>query len=183
MDQIMKEIEFGTNPENKKQGVFLALTANSKIYLDYDDPKMTMEYRNTSFPIAFMLSRWDNRVGFFGGFLDPTETNLKQVALREVKEEFGLELEERNLKAIVSHDIGSVVVHVFHHHLGELNREQIKSLMTNAYKNAKDIVSEGVPTIVYLEEGKCLDRFLNSNVLAPAVKEEMYLTIEEMLNY
>jgi len=50
-----------------------------------------------------MASRWDGRFGFFGGFVDGNETN-EEGAVREVKEELGLEISINDLEPICSHN-------------------------------------------------------------------------------
>lgn len=74
---------------SKKQAVFVAVTAWCKIYEDYTDLP-NPEHRFQYFPIVLMSNaRWDGRVGFVGGFVEPGRSKVEQV-VAEAEEEAGI---------------------------------------------------------------------------------------------
>lgn len=174
----------------KRNGVFVAITCKSKIYKDYDDPKMTPEYKNSLFPLCLMMQRWDGRVGFPGGFVDldldgKTQEEalelLETEAWRELYEETGLEREEKaKLEFIRSDKVkDELVVHLFHFHIShELSVDDLRDAIAIAV-DAKDFLSEGSPFWAHLyDEG--LQTLLNANTLASCVKEELETVVERI---
>lgn len=177
---MLDEIPYGSVAHGKKSGAFVALTATSKLYKDYEDPTMTPEYRNTSFPVALMIHRWDGRLGFPGGFAENGE-NPSDVALRELMEEVGYDA-TGILKGVCAHAAEKFVAHLHHAHLGELSVSELQQLLIKASK-AEHAVVEGCPIWVHLQDygrGKGLPVLMNSNMLAMAVREELQIIIHRI---
>lgn len=173
----------------KRNGVFVAITCKSKIYKDYNDPKMTPEYKNTSFPLCLMMHRWDGRIGFPGGFVDTnlegktTEEALEILraeAQRELEEETNLNDAQAKLEFVRSDKVkDGLTVHLFHFHLGyEPTVDDLRDSIANAV-DAKDFISEGMPVWAHLY-AKGLQNLLNANILASCVKEELQAIVERI---
>lgn len=53
-----------------RNAVFAAFYCNSPIYTNYHDPSMLDRDRNRNYRMVMMFHRWDNKIGFVGGFAD-----------------------------------------------------------------------------------------------------------------
>lgn len=177
---MVREIAFGTAPEGKKQGVFVALTAESQLYKNYDDPTMTPEYRERYFPVVLMCLRWDGRLGFPGGFLEQGES-LLDVANRELMEEVGF-WGALDLEPLCSHETDKIVVHCYHLHFGKRDNDFLISFLQSSLRS-DHVISEGTATWVHLADygrGKGRDTLLSSNALATAVAEELEAVLKRL---
>ena len=109
---MLKPIELGSNPENQKQAVFVALTTESQVWKNYEG--ISEEAKQTVIPLVLMLQRWDGQQGFVGGEVEEGES-LKDAVERECFEEIGLMLNESELKSaklVSSHQTEKQVTHL-----------------------------------------------------------------------
>ena len=175
MTENIKEVPFGTKVPGKKNGAFVTLTAMAQLYLDYEDPGMTKEYKETYYPVVLMVNRWDGRVGFPGGFVDGDES-LLEAAKRELIEEAGLSgNRDFQLRELCSHEAERIIVHAYHCDLGKVTKESLVDILRRAL-NAEHVVAEGTLAWMHLADygrGKGRTNLLNNNMLALAVKEEL----------
>jgi 8-oxo-dGTP pyrophosphatase MutT (NUDIX family) len=177
---MITERPYGTVVPGKKVGSFVALTATSQLYKNYEDPTMTAEYRARYFPVVLMIHRWDGRFGFPGGFAEEGE-NPADVAIRELSEEVGI-VNSGSLQGVCTHEADRLVVHFHHLHLGELDVTELQKILMKAAQ-AEHAVVEGCPSWVHLADygrGKGLDTILNSNMLSTAVREELEILIQRI---
>ena len=79
---MMTRLPFGQM--NDQNAVFVGFYVRSKLYQDYD--YVSQEVRDQEHTQILLLMRWDGRLGFPGGRVDPGE-ELIDAALREVREE------------------------------------------------------------------------------------------------
>ena len=173
----------------ERNGVFVAITCKSKIYKDYNDPKMTAVYKNTAVPLCLMMQRWDGRVGFPGGFVDvnlsgKTEEEaleiLEREARRELEEETGLNDHQAKFEFVRSDKVkDGLMVHLFHFHLDyEPSVDDLRDSMALAVE-AKDFVTEGNAFWAHIY-GKGLENLLKANTLASCVREELEAIVERI---
>lgn len=107
------EAPLGSNPLNKPQAVFLAITCVHPAWLNYDG--ISEEERQTLVPLSIFAMRWDGLIGFIGGAVDPGESLLQAVA-REAAEEAGIQPPSDHASSwalVSSHDLESICVHLF----------------------------------------------------------------------
>lgn len=179
---MIKELKFGTQVEGKKNGVFVAITAESQIYLNYEDPTMSKEKRVAFYPMILMVERWDGKTGFVGGFQEPEHT-LLETANKELLEEINLKVAEtHSLIPVCAHELEWLVAHLLHLNLGKTSFKVLKDILTESVK-AEHCISEGTAKWVHLADygrNKGLNTLLNSNVLASAVKEELEIVIKRL---
>ncbi len=174
-----KELQFGTEVEGKANAVFVALTVESDIYRDYEDPKMTPEYRAEFFPLVLMVERWDGKTGFVGGFQEPGQT-FADTAKAELLEEVGINPdnffgERLILQPSCTHELPKIVVHLFKAALGRRPISTLRSVLAIA-SMAPHSIAEGCAKWAHLKDygkSKGVETLLASNVLASAVKEEL----------
>lgn len=176
---LVRELPFGTKVEGKKNGAFVAITANSKLYQYYGDPSVDP---NQVVSVVVGVHRWDGLQGLIGGFCDGDET-LEQAAVREVKEEINLDIEESQLVPLATHELNRVVVHAFHVDLGYRDVKDLARMMGQMVQS-EHLIAEGTPIMIHLKTydkwGKGLKRTLSSNTLASAVKEELEILLAKL---
>ena len=179
MSEQVNVLPFGTKIEGKKNGAFVAITASSKLYQYYDDPSVDP---NQIVTVVIGVHRWDGLQGLIGGFCDGSET-LEQTAVREVKEEINLDIEESQLVPLATHELNRVVVHAFHVSLGYKDVKELCKMMTKMVQ-AEHLIAEGTPIMIHLKTydkwGKGLQRTMSSNTLASAVKEELEILTKKL---
>lgn len=176
---LVRELPFGTKVNGKKNGAFVAITAKSKLYQYYGDPKVDS---NQIVDVCIGVHRWDGLQGLIGGFCDGDET-LERTATREVKEEINLEIAENQLVPLATHELYRVVVHAFHVDLGYVDVKDLQKMVTQM-SHAEHLIAEGTPIMIHLKTydkwGKGLKKTLASNTLASAVKEELEILIAKL---
>lgn len=165
-----------------REGAFLAITAWSPLYKDYDDPSMTDAYRAALFPVVLMVLRWDGRLGFPGGLREGDNT-LPGTALKEALEEVGFVAPREQVRHVASHQGRALRVHLFHHPLGIVTRRRLAGVLAAAAA-AEHCVVEGsavwVPLLEY-RPGKGFGAVRTSGMLAMAVGEELDLVRKKVL--
>lgn len=163
----IKRIKDNTIHKNENS-VFLAITTNLTL---------NHEYEKKDTKLLLFMNRWDGKIGFPGGKVDPGE-NLIQALKREVLEEinFNLTIEP---KLICSHNIKekNKNVHLFHL---DLPFNLVKSIMINCV-DSQDFINEcnGL-TLTHLENynnDKGINNYLKNN-LVDSVLEETILLIK-----
>lgn len=169
---MLKPIELGTNPENKPQAVFIALTTEIQVWKDYEG--LSEEAKKTVVPMVLMVQRWDGLKGFVGGEVEEGES-LTDAVERECFEEIGLMLNNSELKSaklVSSHQTEKRVTHLMALSISpELMEEAIKG-----FKNAQHFMSEIIAVMpihfINYPHKKAFDNFIKNN-FASTVKEEM----------
>lgn len=169
---MLKPIELGSNPENQKEAIFIALTTESQVWKDYEG--LSEEVKKTVVPVVLMVQRWDGLQGFVGGEVEEGES-LKDTVERECLEEIGFMLNDSELKSakiISSHQTEKQVTHLMTLSISpELMEEAVKGS-----KNAKHFMSEIVAVMpihfINYPHKKAFDNFVKNN-FASTVKEEM----------
>lgn len=178
----MNELPFGTQVKGKSEGVFVAITARSDIYRDYEDEKMSAEYRAAKYPLVLMMNRWDGKIGFVGGFREGDES-LEDCARHELAEEAGIvDLPPARLRGLCTHEAEKIVVHLFHVDLGDLSKDALRAFLHAAVK-APHAIAEGSAFWAHLGDygrGKGLHTLLGASTLALAVKEELEAVLGEL---
>lgn len=176
MANLVRQLPFGTTIEGKKNGAFVAMTLQSKLYKNYGDPTVDPEQ---VVDIVVMCQRWDGLQGLIGGFVDPGES-IEDCAVREVSEEVNFPLQKQFLEPLATHELNRVVVHAFHVNLskdGKLWADRDVKNLFRGMSHAKHLIVEGNPIFVHMKTydkwGKGFKNTINSNTLASAVKEEL----------
>jgi len=175
---MINTIETGSNPNNKKQAVFVSIYTETPIWRNYHE--ISEENRTTIVPLVLMLQRWDGKIGFIGGNVDGDES-LKEAVIREVKEEAGFDVPAMlltQMSLICSHETNKNVTHL----MGlKVSEEIFRSILVNNHK-AEHFLSEGtlfsVQMINYPHKPS-FDNFMQNN-FAPTVKEEIYEFVKEL---
>lgn len=168
--------------EGFPEGIFVAVTAWSPLYADYDDPKMTAEYRAALFPVVLMNVRWDGRIGFPGGFRE-AGAGLLDTAVREAREEVNMTVDAASLAHVVTHQTAAIRVHLFQCNLGVRTREQLAGILTSTTW-APHCIAEGSAAWVHLADygrGKGFPALRANGMLATAVGEELDVVRARML--
>jgi 8-oxo-dGTP pyrophosphatase MutT (NUDIX family) len=154
----------------KTQASFLALMAESQIYIDYKDKDMDETQKNAWYPVVLMFNRWDSKIGFVGGKVDKNET-VTQAVIREAREEANLWIFHSHLTGVCCHETDTMALYFHKYSLGRVDVMFLRDIIEKAAK-AKNSVSEGNVFWAHLSE-YALPTLLNSNNLATAVKEEL----------
>lgn len=172
-----------TNPNHKKQAVFLAIHSEAKIWHNYNE--INKQEKQILVPLVLMIDRWDGCKGFIGGLVEENET-LWQAAIRELKEEVDYDLHNDDILSqefISSYEMDSLVTHLI---AIEVSFEKLKEIMSSL-NNAQHYLSEvaGISAIQFINypHKKSFYNFMN-NVFAPTVREEIIdLVLAKNWNY
>ena len=172
------------NPDLAEAGL-LAITAWSPIYDTYpgDHGRIGKRY----IPLAFMFQRWDGRLGWFGGKVDPKDRaepdtypgeNLacKKAAVRETLEEGGIDVEEDMIHQFLSHTTDLYLVRMFHWDLRATSVSNLREILRDAMRRPEMNFAEGCPVLVHLADyghGRGWANLINGNNLMPGVREEL----------
>jgi ADP-ribose pyrophosphatase YjhB (NUDIX family) len=168
----MKRIKFGTNPNNKKQAVFVAFHGSQKVYENCEE--VSEAERQTDIKLLFMVNRWDGKIGFPGGNVEDGET-LREAAVREVKEELGYTVYDFDLEPVCSHD-SKIVTHLFSVEVGYDTLVRLQKLALEVANLHTEITGTFLAHIMYGVGDYIQTRGLASllqTALAPSVRNEM----------
>lgn len=169
---MVTPIELGTNPNNMKQGVFVALVCEKKVWEKYEG--IAEEAKKTVVPVVLMLQRWDGFKGFPGGEVESSES-LKEAALRECIEEIGFSLneeEQESMTLVSSHKASKIVTHLFVISLPENRFNLAIKESINAEHYGSEVAGVlQVPFMNYPHKAS-FDNFIKNN-FATSVKEEI----------
>ncbi len=169
---MLKPIKLGTNPENKPQAVFIALTSEIQVWKDYEG--LSEVLKKTLVPVVLMVQRWDGLQGFAGGEVEEGES-LKDAVERECFEEIGLMLNDSELesaKLVSSHQTEKQVTHLMTISISpELMQEAVKGFSKAEHFMSEIIAVMPIHFINYPHK-KAFDNFVKNN-FASTVKEEI----------
>ncbi|MNV53434.1 hypothetical protein D3C71_1455820 [compost metagenome] len=169
----MRPLLFGTNPDGKAQGVFVAFHAKH-ILTNEDNGDRFSPLLGESVPVVLMINRLDGMISFPGGSVELGET-LADAAVREIREELGYVIEKKSLVPIVSYDTG-IVAHLF---AVEVDFETLLKIQIQAIKVRKacsEVTGTFVAHVVHNippflgKRGICS---VFSSALIPGVREEL----------
>lgn len=176
---MLKPIKLGSNPENKKQAVFVALTSESQVWKNYEG--VSEEIKKTVVPLVLMLQRWDGKQGFIGGEVEEGES-LKEAVGRECFEEIGLMLNDSELesaKLVSSHQTDKRVTHLMTIPISpELMKEAVEGFSKAEHFMSEIIAVMPIHFINYRHK-KAFNNFVKNN-FASTVKEEIADLISEL---
>lgn len=163
-----------------KNAVFVALFGRCRVYEDYEDPSIPEEVRNAYCPLVLLVHRWDNRIGFPGGFVDPGE-ELVPALIREMREEVNLEsgpawFGDEPWHHVLPRDSASLHIHVYPMDLGVITQEDARVMISNSV-DAKHFLSEGCAFWANLAQ---ISALVDSNMLMPFVREDLLSVLERL---
>jgi len=180
-------VPFGQTNPSKTNAVFLAIYVREISPWKYfkDDIK------HIQCPALIMIDRWDGRMGFPGGTVEPNEP-LLDALVREIKEEVGINVKPDKVKGIASHEWKIVThlyglevnelefLHIYYHILNNFSR----SILLHAYEEGDEshFMSEitGIKIVPLIEhEGKGINKFVQ-NGFAGSAKEDLTIVLDEI---
>lgn len=185
-EPIKHRIPFGQiNPE-KTNAVFLA------IYVEEIAPWKYFkdQAKEIRCPALIMIDRWDGRMGFPGGTVEPGEP-LLDALVREIKEEIGINVKPDKVHGIASHEWKIVThlyglsvtelefLHIYYHILNNFAR----SILLHAYEEGDEshFMSEitGIKIVPLVEHaGKGINKFVD-NAFAGSAGEDLDVILKE----
>jgi U8 snoRNA-decapping enzyme len=187
--KVFQRIPFGRLSVTKKNAVFVCIYTESIAPWKYfhDDIKHTI------CPAVIMIDRWDGRIGFPGGTLEPNEP-LLEALIRETYEEIGIKVKPKNVVEIVSHENHKIATHLYGLCVNEVEFLHIyyhilnnfaRSILKHAYEEDDEshFMTEitGIKIVpVVRHKDKGIDRFLE-NSFAGGSKEDFKVFIDETL--
>lgn len=169
---MIKDLELGTNPENLPQAVFIAIIAESKVWLNYEG--ISEAAKQTVVPQALMIQRWDGMKGFIGGQVEECES-LKTAVRRECLEEINFNItneELTNSKFISTHSTGNLVTHLIAINVSPERMREAVSGSHNAIHSGSEVVGVMPVPFINYPHMPSFDNFMRNN-FAPTVKEEI----------
>lgn len=167
---VMKIIPFATNPHQKKDCSFVAIFArDGKPWEHYeDDPSKP---KNKIIPTVLLNNRWDGKIGFPGGKVNPSETPIEG-AIREVYEELHLSISPEQLEPVVSHETDKLAVHLFAYEVSFQELLEIQKQSTQAKHFGTEILGVFHIHLCNYRDGKGFSQFLQ-NRFSPTVTSQL----------
>lgn len=183
-------IAFGRINPDKKNAVFLAIYVKEIAPWKY----FKDEISRTKCPAVIMIDRWDGRMGFPGGTIEPDEEILDALK-REIYEEIGIRVRTEQVREIASHEWKVVThfyglevnelefLHIYYHMLSNFSR----SILLHAYEegDSSSFMSEitGIKIVPIVEHAnKGINKFLE-NSFAGATRHDLIALLDEVLKY
>lgn len=169
-----RAVPFDYSAADKREGAFVAVTAWSPVYADYDSATLTRSQRTSLHPLVMMVHRWDGQIGFVGGLVEGGRLPAEQ-AVVEAREEVGLTIDARQLVPLVAHEAARIVVRLYHLHLGVLPVATLRACLRDA-ADAEHSIAEGNAFWAHLgeyPEGRGWPALRRSSSLANSVGEEL----------
>ena len=165
----MKTIEFDKKINGKRQAAFVTLYAlDSKPWLNYQG--LPDEKRQRVVPTCVMINRYDGKMGFVGGFVEPKES-LEEAVRREVKEEIGYSI-SLPLKEVVAHELDNITTYSFALKLPYLELLRIQQEALKAPHFGSELTGVFLAHLYDYGGQRGLVNLMGNN-LAPSVREEM----------
>ena len=160
----------------KPQAAFVAITTDMRPW--ELDETLAPHQRQTVARLGIFTMRWDGRVGFVGGLVDPGESP-REAAAREAFEELGAQTApgaQAHWAWVCSHETDAVAAHLFSWHV---EPELFKALLAEQSR-AKHWIGEGSAFCAHLRDygpKKSYANFSRSN-FAPAAREELEILVQ-----
>jgi 8-oxo-dGTP pyrophosphatase MutT (NUDIX family) len=181
----MIEIPFGSleSQGGIQNGAFIALyTRELQPYKQYE-PAQGTEFEFKKYASVLMLFRWDQMFGFPGGNVETGET-LILAAIRELKEETGVDVKEHLLEEICSHLFKKsngqyFVANLFAMHVSPKVLLNAQKQVLDALHAQSEILGSALVRFETPKPGRGIEITL-SNRLAPSVMEELDLMMERL---
>ncbi|MBD3840676.1 MAG: NUDIX hydrolase [Campylobacterales bacterium] len=140
-----------------------------------------------------MIDRWDGRIGFPGGTLEPNEP-LIDALVRETYEEIGIKVKKEKVTEVVSFENPKIITHLYALEVNELEFLHIyyhmlnnfsRSILKHAYEQEDQthFMSEitGIKIVPIVQHaGKGINKFLQ-NSFAGSGKQDLEVFIQEIL--
>lgn len=170
----INKLPYETIRNPKKMGcTFIAICAESQIYIDYNIQSFSKKDldKNEWVPLVLMMNRWDGKIGFVGGKIDPGE-NPAEAVVREIKEEVNLTIWPEELEKICVFETEEQQIYYHRFNLGRVDKEFLRDMMVTMQK-ASCFLSEGNPFFAQLTD-YYLENFLKNN-FPLTVKEQLEL--------
>ena len=157
---------------SKVQAGFVAVTVWSPVYRGKTGK--TKELTESLIPLVLMVNRWDGRLGFPGGKLDPGEA-FPVAAVRELMEETGVRILPNAIHHLLGYSSETVVGHLYHYHAGIRPVSFLTKVLAESSR-AAGTISEGNAFWAHLANypnGKGWETLRRSANFAPAVGVEL----------
>lgn len=184
-----KRIAFGQLATDRKNAVFIAIYTKAIAPWKYFND----EIKHTICPAVIMIDRWDGRIGFPGGTLEPNEP-LIDALVRETYEEIGIKVKKEKVTEVVSFENPKIITHLYALEVNELEFLHIyyhmlnnfsRSILKHAYEQEDQthFMSEitGIKIVPIVQHaGKGINKFLQ-NSFAGSGKQDLEVFIQEIL--
>ena len=181
----MKLIEKGTFGRNigKRDMVFcLIYTDEAKPYIDYDyftksEDETLREKANIVCPLVLAQMRWDGKLGFPGGNVEPHHNSLLEAIKDELNEEINLtDIDESKLELLSTFANEKAHITAFTY---KVTFDELKEIQRNSMK-AKHFISENVGSVLLQMHTKSFENLM-TQTFAGTGKQELELLVKEKL--
>lgn len=170
------------NPARRSAAHVAIYHRGHRLYETYKPSAPSKAVAEAVIPTVLMVNRWDGRIGFPGGHVDPGETPA-QAAIRELREEINFTVDsEDQLKHLGVWEGPTTDLHFFAMELPSPDFQDFKNAVrdaTSAEHFGSEITGVFLQHLWTYDNGMGLTTFLQSANLVYAVSKQL----QELLNH